>query len=321
MPSATPTTPIALPSRMLAWFDSHLASAAYSSVDKRVDWIRNLPFLALHAACLAVIWVGISWTAVAVCIALFGLRMFAITAVYHRLLAHRSYQAPRWLVFLGALVANSSGPRGPLWWAAHHRLHHRDSDGAADIHSPLRQGFLRSHVLWFMTPAAFRTRLEMVPDFARHRELLFLDRFDNLAPLLLAAACWATGWALGRFAPALGTDAWQLFVWGFCISTVLCAHATFTVNSLAHTWGTMPYRTGDGSRNNALIALLTCGEGWHNNHHRYPLSAAQGFAWWQFDPTMWALRAFAAVGLVRELKPVPLRILDEGGYRRSGPQP
>jgi stearoyl-CoA desaturase (delta-9 desaturase) len=299
-------------SRLLAWFDSHRAGASYRDDDTRVDWLRNLPFFAIHLACLAVIWVGWSWTAVAVCVGLYLLRMFAITAVYHRLLAHRAYEAPRWLAFLGAAVANSSGQRGPLWWAAHHRIHHRESDSAADVHSPIRSGFMRSHMLWFMTPGAFRTRLEAVPDLARRPELVWLDRFDNAAPAVLGFATFLAGWACEVWAPGLGTDRWQLFIWGFCISTVLCAHATFTVNSLAHTWGSRPFATSDGSRNNALIALLTLGEGWHNNHHRYAASAAQGFRWWQLDPTLWTLRGMAAVGLVRGLRPVPERIVAEG---------
>ena len=223
MPSRPPPS---LAARALAWVDSHRAALAYDPLDERVDWLRNLPFLALHAACLAAWWVGVSPTALALCMALFALRMFAITAVYHRLLAHRAYQAPRWLAFLGAFVANSSGQRGPLWWAAHHRRHHRDSDRGEDAHSPLQHGFLRSHLLWFMTPAAFRTRLEAVPDLAKQRELLLLDRFDTVAPIALALACLGLGALLERHAPQLGTGAWQLFVWGFCISTVLCSSPT-----------------------------------------------------------------------------------------------
>lgn len=302
--------------RCLAWLDSYAAARACDPHDERVDWWRALPFLAIHAACLAVPLVGWSWTAVAACAALFLVRMFAITAIYHRLLSHRAYRAPRWLTFLGAFIANSSAQRGPLWWAAHHRLHHRDSDTPRDAHSPAQHGFWRSHLLWFLTPAAFRTRLELVPDWAKYPELVFLDRFDTVAPATLAIACLAAGWALGRWWPELGTGAWQLFVWGFCVSTVLCAHATFTVNSLAHVWGSRPYDTPDRSRNNALVALITLGEGWHNNHHRYPAAAAQGFAPWQFDPTYLLLRLAARIGLIRDLHPVPDRILAEGGYRR-----
>jgi len=308
-------------SRLLAWFDSHAAARSYRDDDERVDWLRNLPFLILHAACLAVVVVGFSWTALAVCAGLFLLRMLAITAVYHRLLAHRSYQAPRWLVFVGAFIANTSGQRGPLWWAAHHRLHHRNSDEASDVHSPVKHGFVRSHMLWFMTPGSFRTRLEMIPDFAKHRELMFLDRFDTIAPVVLGLAGYGTGWALETWAPSLGTNGWQLLIWGFCVSTVLCAHATFTVNSLAHTWGSRAFATSDHSRNNWLLALITCGEGWHNNHHRYPMAAAQGFTWWQYDPTMWLLRGLSVVGLVRDIKPVPARVLAEGGYRTAENRP
>jgi stearoyl-CoA desaturase (delta-9 desaturase) len=303
--------------RLLAWIDTHAGASACDDNDQRVDWLRTLPFLLLHIACLAALWVGVSWTAATVCVLLFAVRMFAITAVYHRLLAHRSYEAPRWLAFLGALTANSSGQRGPLWWAAHHRIHHRTSDSEGDLHSPLRTGLLNSHVLWFMTPGAFRTRLEAVPDLAKRWELMLLDRFDTLAPAALAVACLALGWILETWAPGLETNALQMLVWGFCISTVLCAHATFTVNSLAHIWGSRAYATTDGSRNNWFLALLTLGEGWHNNHHRYPAAAAQGFAWWQYDPTLWVLRLLAACGLVSGLKPVPERILIEGRYRKG----
>ncbi|HAT11034.1 MAG TPA: acyl-CoA desaturase [Planctomycetes bacterium] len=312
-----PPSPQPLHLRLLAWFDTHTGAATCDDHDHRVDWLRTLPFILLHLVCFAVLWTGVSLVAAMVCLALFGLRMFAITAVYHRLLAHRSYDAPRWLAFLGALVANSSGQRGPLWWAAHHRIHHRLSDEDGDLHSPQRAGLLGSHVLWFMTPGAFRTRLEAVPDLARRRELMLLDRFDTLAPAALAGGCFALGWALETWAPGLGTNGMQMLVWGFCISTVLCAHATFTVNSLAHTWGSRAYATSDSSRNNWFIALITLGEGWHNNHHRYPAATAQGFAWWQYDPTLWILRLFAALGLVSGLKPVPERILREGGYRNK----
>ena len=297
--------------RLLAWFDTH-AVITGDDDDRRIDWLRTLPFILLHLACLLVIVVGVSPIAVAVCAGLFVLRMFAITAVYHRLLAHRAYQAPRWLTFLGAAIANSSGQRGPLWWAAHHRQHHSHSDGADDLHSPM-YGFWHSHLLWFMTPGAFRTRSEAIPDLAARPELVFLDRFDSLAPFLLALACYGLGEALHYWAPNLGTTGWQMAIWGFAVSTVLLAHATFAVNSLCHVWGSRPYATRDSSRNNWLIAIITLGEGWHNNHHRYPSCVRQGFRWWQYDPTWWALRFAAAIGLVSKLKPLPSKIVTEGG--------
>lgn len=307
-------------SRLLGWVDSYAASQHFHDDDQRLDWLRNLPFVVLHIACLAAWWTGVSPVALVVMALLFVVRMFAITAVYHRLLAHRAYQAPRWLTFFGSLVANSSGQRGPLWWASHHRLHHRDSDEAADIHSPVVHSFIHAHMLWFMTSGAFRTRLEMIPDFAQRVELRLLDRFDWLSPLLLAVACFALGAWLNVVAPGLGTNGWQMLVWGFVVSTVVLAHATFTVNSLCHTWGGRAYATPDQSRNNWLIALITLGEGWHNNHHRYPLTARQGFRWWQYDPTWWTLCGMQVMGLIQGLKPVPQRVVDEGypARRESG---
>jgi stearoyl-CoA desaturase (delta-9 desaturase) len=198
--------------------------------------------------------------------------------------------------------------RGPLWWAAHHRHHHAHSDRPGDPHSPAQHGFLWSHTGWFMAREHFGTRTALVRDLARYPELRLLDRFDIAVPFLLALALFAAGELLGVEAPWLGTDGWQLLVWGFCVSTVVLYHATFTVNSLAHRLGSRRYATRDDSRNNWFIALFTLGEGWHNNHHHYPLAARQGFYWWEIDLTYYALRLLALLGLVWDLKPVPLAV-------------
>jgi len=224
--------------------------------------------------------------------------MFGITAGYHRYFSHRAFTAPRWFVFLLALVGGASGQRGALWWAAHHRHHHRFSDAAEDLHSPRQHGFWWSHLGWFLADGAFRTRLELVPDLAARPELLWLDRYDAVVPALLAVFCGALGWWLGSL--GWNTSGLQMLVW-FCISTVVLAHATFCVNSLAHVWGTRPFATKDSSRNNALIALLVLGEGWHNNHHQHPGSARQGLRWWQVDVTWYVLWLLACCGLVNRL--------------------
>jgi stearoyl-CoA desaturase (delta-9 desaturase) len=161
---------------------------------------------------------------------------------------------------------------------------------------------------WFLARANFPTKLELVPDLARYRELALLDRFDAAVPALLAAALYTGGAALERFAPSLGTNGLQLLVWGFAVSTVAVWHATFAINSLAHTLGTRRFGTRDSSRNNFALALLTFGEGWHNNHHRFPAAARQGFRWWEIDLTYYALRALALTGLIWELRPVPVAI-------------
>ena len=291
------------------WFDTS-AGAELDEERHRVDWLRVLPFLVLHAGCLGVLLVGWSWTAVALAAALYALRMFAITGFYHRYFSHRSFEASRPVQFLMALLGASSVQRGPLWWAAHHRLHHARSDQEEDVHSPARHGFWWSHVGWITSPPNFRTRLEVVPDLARYPELRFLDRFDVLVPVLFAAGLLGLGELLAAFAPGLGTNGWQLLVWGFFVSTVALFHATCTINSLAHLFGRRDYETRDDSRNSLLLALLTFGEGWHNNHHHYPASARQGFRWWQVDLTWYGLKALAALGLIRALKPVPAHVVE-----------
>lgn len=287
-----------------AWFDSS-AVAAGAGDEKRIEWLRVLPYLAMHLACLGVLWVGWSWTAVIVALALYALRMLAITGFYHRYFSHKAFRTSRTMQFIFALLGASAAQRGPLWWASQHRHHHAHADDEQDAHSPHRHGFVWSHTGWFMARANFATRMAMVPDLAKFPELRFLDRFDALVPLLLALGLYGAGELLAHFAPALGTNGLQLVVWGFVISTVVLYHATFTVNSLAHTLGWRRYATRDSSRNNLWLALLTFGEGWHNNHHHFPGSARQGFYWWEIDLTYYFLKLLAALGLIWDLRPVP----------------
>jgi stearoyl-CoA desaturase (delta-9 desaturase) len=285
------------------WFDS--AAPAAAGDEQRIDWPRVVPFVLLHLACLAVLWVGASATAVAVAAALYALRMFAITGFYHRYFSHRAFRTSRAAQFAFAVLGASAVQRGPLWWASHHRHHHAHADDPHDSHSARQHGFAWSHSGWFLARANFATRTGLVSDLARYPELRFLDRFDVVVPALLALTLFASGELLARFAPHLGTDGWQLLVWGFCVSTVALYHATFTINSLAHRYGRRRYATRDDSRNNLWLALLTFGEGWHNNHHHYPGSARQGFYWWEIDLTYYGLRVLAALGLIWDLRPVP----------------
>ena len=288
------------------WFDSSTAaSRAEDGAQDGVDWLRILPFLGMHLACLGILWVGVSPIAVAVAVALYVLRMFAITGFYHRYFSHRSFRTSRGAQFAFALLGASAVQRGPIWWAAHHRHHHAHSDRREDVHSPVQRGFLWSHMGWFLSRRHFQPPLDRVRDLLRFPELRWLDRYDIVVPVALAVALFATGAALERFAPGLGTSAWQLLVWGFFVSTVACYHGTYTINSLCHVWGRRRYATRDNSRNNALLALITLGEGWHNNHHHYPMSVRQGFYWWELDLTYYLLRLLAALGIVWDLKPVP----------------
>lgn len=259
----------------------------------------------MHVACLLALWTGVSTVAVVTCLALYVVRMFAITAGFHRLLAHRAYKTGRVFQFLIAFVGTASYQKGPLWWSAHHRRHHLHTDTEADLHSPISRTLWQSHVGWFLSRDSQATDRKLISNLLKYRDLRFLDRYYSLPPLLLAAAAFLLGSVLQRYAPGLGTSGWQMLVWGFFISTVLLYHGTFTVNSLAHIFGSRRFATADNSRNNLFVALITLGEGWHNNHHYYPSSERQGFYWWEIDVSHYTLRALAWLGVVRDLRTPP----------------
>jgi len=295
---------------LVRWFDSqHGPKAPTMDVSKAgTDWMRVVPFAGMHVACATVIWVGISPIAVAVAFGAYFVRMFAITAGYHRYFSHRTFKTSRVGQFVLAVIGASAAQRGPLWWAAHHRVHHQYSDLDGDVHSPKQKGFFYSHVGWVLSREHFATDLGRVKDLAKFPELRFLDRFDILVPISLGVGMFALGWILEVAAPGLGTTKWQMLIWGFVISTVALYHATFTINSLSHLWGFRRFATTDTSRNNPLLALITLGEGWHNNHHFYPGSARQGFRWYEFDISYYVLRMLSFVGIVWDLRPVPASV-------------
>ncbi len=298
-----------LPPWLRRWFDNHQALGEEAR-QAGVEWLRCLPFLAMHAATLGVIWVGWSPVAIWIAAAAFLVRMFAITGFYHRYFSHRAFRTSRAFQGLMAFVGGCAAQRDPMWWASHHVQHHLHSDSPGDPHSPSLSGFLGSHAGWFMTGEGFQTRSKFVRDWERFAELRFLNRFDWVPPLLFAALIYVLGWSLERFRPTLGTNGPQLLVWGFFISTICLYHATFTVNSLAHGWGQRRFATGDDSRNNWFLALLTLGEGWHNNHHHCPGVARQGFYWWEIDITYYGLVVLSKLGLVWDLRPVPAGVVE-----------
>jgi len=288
------------------WFDSTSRGSPVDGSDNRIDWLRTLPFIAMHLACFGVIWVGWSPVAVGTAIALYLVRMFAITGFYHRYFSHRSFKTSRATQFVFAVIGAASVQRGPIWWAAHHRQHHAVTEQKEDPHSPVHHSIWWSHSGWFLSRHHFGAPKDRVRDMMQYPELRFLDRFDTVVPAILAVSLFLIGNSLQANAPHLGTSGAQMLVWGFVISTVALYHGTFTINSLAHRWGKRRYATADNSRNNFWLALLTLGEGWHNNHHHYPVSVKQGFYWWEFDPTYYLLRFMSALGLVWDLKPVPV---------------
>jgi stearoyl-CoA desaturase (delta-9 desaturase) len=287
------------------WFDTQAVVSIQQERANRIDRLRALPFIFLHVACLGAFWVDVSKAALIVAAALYAIRMFALTGFYHRYFSHRTFRTSRAVQFIFALIGASCVQRGPLWWASHHRNHHSHADTPLDPHSPKEVGFLRSHMGWFLTPQAFRTDWSRIPDLRKFPELRWLDRYDIALPVALAVLLYGLGALLHAVAPSLNTSGGQMLVWGFFISTVLLFHATVTINSLAHRFGRRRFDTSDDSRNNLWLALITFGEGWHNNHHFFPGSARQGFRWWEIDLTWYGLRLMAMLGLVWDLKPVP----------------
>lgn len=316
-PSSLNTLPVrssSLSQRIRLWFDAGAVAPASAVAALRIDWLRALPFIAMHLACLGVFWVGMSPVAVTVAAGLYVVRMFALTGFYHRYFSHRAFRTSRVVQFVFAAIGAASVQRGPLWWAAHHRNHHCHADTELDPHSPTVHGFLWSHAGWFLTPAAFHTDLDRVPDLRRYRELCWLDRYDTAVPVALAVVLYGAGVLLHALLPSWRTSGAQMLVWGFFISTVVLFHATVTINSMAHRFGRRRFITSDNSRNNLWLALITFGEGWHNNHHFYPGSARQGFRWWELDLTWYGLRLLAALGLVWDLKPVPAWVQSKAEY-------
>lgn len=271
----------------------------------KLNYSVCIQFLFMHLACLAAIWTGVSVTAVVVCLALYVVRMFAITAGFHRFFSHRTYQTGRIFGFLLAFTGTAAYQKGPLWWSSHHRRHHLHADTEDDLHSPLTRTLWRSHVGWFLHRESQVTEWALISNLLKYRDLRLLDRFYQAPPAILAVGVFLLGSALQRSAPSLGTSGLQMLVWGFFISTVLLYHGTFTVNSLAHIFGKRRFGTADNSRNNLFVALITLGEGWHNNHHHYASSERQGFYWWEIDVAHYTLRVLSWFGIVWNLRTPP----------------
>ncbi len=300
---------------IIQWFDADHApggAAAMRGEPDRVDWLRCIPFIVLHLGCLGVFWTGASPFAVASAVFLYFSRMAVVTGVYHRYFSHKTYSTSRPIQFLLALLGGTTVQRGPLWWAYHHRHHHQHSDEEDDVHSPHVHGFLWSHVGWITSRRNFPTDYSKVRDLDRFPELVFLNRFDAIVPAAFAASVWGLGRLLQLHAPLLHTNGAQMLVWGFFISTTALFHGTSCINSMAHILGRRRYSTGDDSRNSLLLAVITLGEGWHNNHHRYQGAARNGFFWWEIDVTYYLLRCVSWTGLIWGLKPVPASVLAEG---------
>ena len=266
------------------------------------EWRAMTPFLLIHVlgitGAVAGIIMGAPLSAWLCGLGLYVVRMFGVTGGYHRYFSHRTFKTGRIVQFLLAFTAMTTAQRGALWWSAHHRDHHKNSDNERDVHSPIQFGFWHSHMGWIYDHND-RFDWDRVKDLARFPELVILEKLWLLPPTIVGVGTFlALGW-------------WGLFI-GFFFSTVLVWHATFTINSLSHVWGKRRYATTDDSRNNFWLALLTMGEGWHNNHHHHMSSCRQGFFWWEIDMTYYILKAMSWVGLVWDIREPSRRVIDAG---------
>jgi len=281
------------------------------------DHLLNIAFIGIHLGCLLAFISGVSPIAVAVCIALYIVRMFGLTAGYHRYFSHRTFKTSRVFQFILGALGASSLQNGPLWWAAHHRHHHRHSDTEEDLHSPVVNSFYWAHCGWILSKKYSAYNQKEVRDLAKYPEVVWLQRYFIGVALTMVAFLFIGGTLLDIYAPSLGTNGFQMVVWGGFISTTILYHGTFTINSLAHKMGRRRFKTTDDSRNSFILAIITLGEGWHNNHHRFLASERQGFYWWEIDITHYILTALSWIGVVWDLKAPPHSIYAEAERNRE----
>ena len=256
---------------------------------KQYDWATMTPFILLHASVVLVFFVPFTLEMIAWLAGSYFLRMFFVTAGYHRYFSHRSFKLNRFWQFVVAFMAQTSSQKGVLWWAAHHRDHHLHSDRKTDLHSPVHEGFWWSHLGWILSDEYDEYDPKRISDFSRYPELRWLNKWHVVPTIAYAVAIYAIG----------GFDA---FVWGYLVATVVLFHGTFLINSLSHIWGSRRFPTPDESRNNFLLALVTLGEGWHNNHHHFMSSVRQGIRWWEIDVTFYILKALSFLRITRDLR-------------------
>lgn len=283
----------------------------------KVEFKKEIGFLLVHLAPVLVFWTGATWFDWVLCISLYFIRMFFVTGVYHRYFSHSTYKTSRFFQFILAFSAQTSLQKGVLHWAANHRTHHRHSDTLKDPHSKKIYGFWYSHIGWIIGPDYKETKLNLIKDFAKYPELIWLNKYHLIPPLTLLIAVFFLGGYINASSAGVEISLITIMshglsslVVGFFLSTVLLFHGTFSINSLMHMIGRKRYESNDESKNNLILALITLGEGWHNNHHYYQSTVRQGFYWWEIDITYYILRLLSWVGLVWDLKPVPKHIKD-----------
>jgi stearoyl-CoA desaturase (Delta-9 desaturase) len=266
------------------------------------------PLIVVHLALFTIPYIDFSWWYLLMFAVVTRVIGLGITVGFHRYFSHRSFKTRRWFQFLLAAAGCAALQKGPLWWAIHHRLHHRHSDTPDDPHSPVVDGFLYGHCGWLFSRDLMHPDEQVVHDLTKYRELVWLDRFWMVPGLLLAAICFAVG-------------GWGGLVYGFCLSVVVLFQVTFAVNSIGHLYGPQRFDTGEGSRNNLVLGYLAMGDGWHNNHHRAPTSARHGFAWYEFDFSYQTIRFLALLRLAWDVKQPPPGLMSGKELPPAAPAP
>ena len=241
--------------------------------NERLNWTTTLVMAIFHVGAFAALFF-FTWTALLTAVVLYWITIgLGISMGYHRLHTHRSYKVPRWLEYFFAICGTLSMEGGPIFWVATHRIHHQKSDQDGDPHSP-RDGAWWAHVGWILfgetKHANTRLMSKYAPDLAKDPFYVWLNNYHWVPILILSAVLFAIG-------------GWSMFLWGTCMRVFFGLHATWLVNSATHMWGKRRFTTRDDSRNNWWVALLTFGEGWHNNHHAHPTSARHGLTWYEID--------------------------------------
>lgn len=276
-----------------------------------VRFNKTVEMILIHMVPLLAFFTGVTTFDWVVAIVLYFLRMFFVTGFYHRYFSHRTFKTSRWFQFVMAFLAETSMQKGVLWWGAHHRVHHRNSDKPGDPHSMKLYGFWYSHIGWILGPDFKETDYKGISDFTQYKELVWLNKYYVVPPITLMVVLMMLGGIVnGGSITAMFSVPGGLstLLIGFFLSTIVLYHGTFSINSIMHKLGRQRYETGDESRNSALLAFITLGEGWHNNHHYYESSTRQGFFWWEFDITYYLLKVLSWFGLIWDIKEVPKHI-------------
>jgi stearoyl-CoA desaturase (delta-9 desaturase) len=258
----------------------------------RINWPTSLVLVLFHIGAIAALFM-FSWRNLLISFALYWITVgWGISLGYHRLHTHRSYTVPLWMEYFFAVCGALTLEGGPIFWVATHRIHHQKSDQPGDPHSP-HEGAWWSHMGWILWGETNHnnTRLmsKYAPDLAKHKFYVWLNNWH-----------WVPMVALGVI--LLATGGWSLMFWGIFLRVVFGLHATWLVNSATHMWGTRRFSTKDDSRNSWWVALLTFGEGWHNNHHAHPTSARHGLAWYEFDISWITLSVLKAFGIAKQVR-------------------